>query len=1534
MAIKIKFDTNDIPENPTFVLSKRSGDKIGLLSNITNIQVKDCLNSVPEVSFTVHKYDNEIVCPYWDEIKDLRLVWCKEWDLWFEMKIDINTSDEVIKNVSLTRLAEAELSQTNLYNIEINTELDISRDDYTDPTIIYNAENPSASLCNRILDKAPHYSLKHVDLSIAKLQRTFTFDDKSIVDAFQEISTEINALVVYHSGTDENGKIERCVSLYDLESNCLDCGYRGEFTGTCPICNSTNIKEGYGEDTTICIDDENSLGEDITLEVDVDSVKNCFKLVAGDDLMTATIINCNPNGTSYLWYLSENTKDDMSDELRDKINSYNSLYADYKNTKQFDIPNDILTKYNNLVNKYKTYNQDLENIVVPIIGYPNLMNVYYNTIDLSIYLQSGLMPSLDTENITASNQAELLTPINLSPISVNKIDNLSITTANSAVLGIAKILVHPSYKVVINNSSLSGTTWSGNFEVINMYDEDDSAFSNTINITINDDYNNFVNQKLDKILNDYYEEFKTDISSLFKKDLSNFSSQLRKYSLNGLNSLYDACQSCLDILIEQGVSSDTSNDLYNAIYLPYYNKLSAIQSEINLREQEINIIVSLYDDNSKGLQDYIDDIKLDMQDKLNFEKYIGADLWTEFCSFRREDTYENTNYISDGLDNADLFKNALEFIDIAQKEIYKSANLQHKLTSTLNNLLVIKEFRPLVKYFSCGNWIRIKIDDTIYKLRLLEYNLDFDNLNNFDVTFSDVTYGVDGMTDTKSILDKAGSMATSYDSVKRQASQGADGNGRIQNWIYKGLDATTINIINRSENQTQSWDKHGMLYRQYDDITESYLDTQLKIINQGLYITDDNWKTTRTGIGKFIYLDPKDGLYKEGYGVIADTICSNLIISEEVGIYNADSSIVINKDGISVSDPNNTSSNKPSVTITPDGKLTCNGATIRGDIIANSLTLTDSAMNGLVNSLGDDFVPFNVPIENNYGEKYFFQVDRTGFLQAKNAYISGTVYTSKLVGCTIDVTEGINFRGKDKIYYKSKDPNGNIYITNEEEVDLYYGSIYKTFECEYRDFGDFGEPVDGMQLYNLYGNLYIDTHYDIINDMYIDNMNIQLFSGSSLIFKSTRNIFMSSTFDLKLSYLQANNELFEDDFTVTGGDITLTTTGINQKEIINLLYNKYGLPYNEKGNLLVRGLSQVNFDNYVNTLSNSQKMSLYNDIDKLQSINDGKIFLDAKNIYASCFSFEVQGSLGITSGYNNDYVSFYCLWDDMKNHNLVARYNDMVTCSFGWSGKTEYDNNKDDIVDDVSITKTLTILRGYTVRLACGGYGGGNSTSDEATRAIDFDFDSSEHALFRPTKDNVTYLGSGSYRWKEVWGVDGKFSTLYEGGTSLSNKYQAKGSYLTSSSLNNCVKTNSNTTITSAQITLGKGTGADGNNYYFNDKGTGRFDALRYTSLKEISARRYKENIDYKDNNFWHNSLMNIKPCTYNYIMGSDKSTRIGVIAEDLDEFMPELVEKNENNECEAVNYIGFIIPLVSEVQRLNNEIDELKQKLNTLIEG
>ena len=172
---------------------------------------------------------------------------------------------------------------------------------------------------------------------------------------------------------------------------------------------------------------------------------------------------------------------------------------------------------------------------------------------------------------------------------------------------------------------------------------------------------------------------------------------------------------------------------------------------------------------------------------------------------------------------------------------------------------------------------------------------------------------------------------------------------------------------------------------------------------------------------------------------------------------------------------------------------------------------------------------------------------------------------------------------------------------------------------------------------------------------------------------------------------------------------------------------------------------------------------------------------------------------------------------------------------------------------------------------------------------------------------------------------------IYEYGTPISSKYQAKGSYLTSSSLSNCLKTDTNMTISRAQINMGTSKASDSNYYYFNNNATGRFNALRYTSLAQISsARRYKENIEYKDNDFWHNALMQVKCCTYNYINGDDKSTKIGVIAEDLDGCMPELVIKNEKGECETVSYVDFIIPLVSEVQRLNKEID----RLENLIKG
>lgn len=905
MAVRIKFDSTHNVIPPTFILANRSGHKLGYIP-ASNISVSDSFNSNFDLTFQVTKIDNGKKYFLWDDIVDFKLCWCREWDTWFEMYVELQDDNNTIKNVSCISLGEAELSQIMLYGIEINTETDIDREDYK-TTVLFDKNSPESSLLHRIMEKAPHYSIAHVDASIANIQRTFSFDKMSLYDAFNEISEEIGCIFVIDSGSNADGSIKRSISVYDLESYCLECGHRDEFTGNCPKCGSNNVLYGYGEDTSIFVSTDN-LADTITLKTDVDSVKNCFRLEAGDDLMTSTIRSCNPNGSQYLWYISDITKSDMSDELRNRLNEYDTTYKYYQNEYEILLSGSLREDYNALVTKYHQYNEELRTIPKSIIGYSQLMNAYYDTIDLYLYLHDTMMPSSEIPKTTAALQAERLVSNALSPVSVQDLNKCSSSTASNAVLSVAKTIIDPRYQVKVKNGVLDNNVWAGNFTVTSYSDDTDTADSAMVQVIINDDYETFVRQKLDKILKNASDENdSSDITNLFKLSLSAFNAEIKKYCLSSLKTFCDACQSCLDILIEQGVSDNDKwtnkpSDLYASLYLPYYEKLMALQEEIKTRESEIAIVVGEYDKDgdlkTHGLQTILDDECKKIQDILNMEKYLGNDLWLEFIAYKREDTYTNDNYISDGLDNGELFNRALEFIEVAKKEIFKSSTLQHSITTSLKNLLVMKEFEPIVDKFSIGNWIRIKIDDEIYRLRLISYKIDFESLDNISIEFSDVKKCANGMTDSEDIIKQAASMATSYDAVARQASQGKKSNQKLQDWTTKGLALTKMKIIDNADNQNITWDSHGLLCREYLPITDDYSDKQLKVISRGVYLTDDAWKTSKAGIGDFTFYNPESEQFEEAYGVIADTLVGNLILSEKVGVYNTKNSITMDENGL------------------------------------------------------------------------------------------------------------------------------------------------------------------------------------------------------------------------------------------------------------------------------------------------------------------------------------------------------------------------------------------------------------------------------------------------------------------------------------------------------------------------------------------------------------------------------------------------------------------------------------------------------------
>lgn len=1102
MAVNIKFDLSGNPEPSTIVLAKRNGDKLGQLDvNPKSIELSDKFNDASEISFTLNKYIDGKLTNLWDKVVDFKLVWCKEWDMWFEIKVELDEETETVKTVLCTQLGQAELSQIKLHNIEINTEDDIARDDYK-ITILYDEYDSEASLLNRLLkDKAPHYSIAHVDSTIKNIQRTFSFDGTSIKDAFDEIAEEIGCLFIYNSGSDENGKPQRTISVYDLQQNCLntECKYRGEFTDKCPKCGSTNIEYGYGEDTLIFVTSDQLASDGIELKTDVDSVKNCFKLKAGDDLMTATIRNCNPNGSDYIWYFSDAVKEDMSTELVERIESYDEQYKYHYNDSVSDIDSDILNKYNTLVEKYKVYynttsscincdyegnfehkcpecgseniltGKNLQSISTPITGYSALMNAYYNAVDLGLYLKSALMPTITMSDTSAKEQAELLTSSALSPVAVNteNIESISESTAKSAVLSIAKVIVKPTYKVEITTSSYDKDTytWTGGFTVTNYSDEDDTADSDIVSVKVNNDTETFIKQKIDKALNkDNTDDY--SISGLFEKEYDDFCAELKKYALNPLKSFYDSCDTCLNILIDsEAGNKDKKPDLYESLYEPYYNKSSAIAKEIKDRENEIAIIEGVWDKTdennpeliTKGLQQYIEECRNNIQDALDFEKYLGEKLWLEFCCYRREDTYSNDNYISDGLNNAELFERALEFIEVAENEIFKSAELQHSISTSLNNLLAIEKFKPLVDSFEVGNWIRVQVDNKIFKLRLLEYDIDFGNFENISVEFSDVTKIKNSVSDVKSVVEQASSMASSYDAIARQAKQGNNVQNTVDKWIANGLNSALVRIQNNNREEI-ILTENGLLCRSYDEITDSYSPEQVRLTHNIIAYTDDDWKTVRQAIGKHDYklFDDSDGVRdwvdKTGYGITANFLTAGVVSgSQMVGgdIYSNNYSIS-KKEGSHLNLEDGTFS-------FAGGKLVYNGNDLIVDgkiTVATEGTIAcwnvnkDSLWKGsevFGNSIGMYFGTEGLSL----GEK--FKVDNEGSMTATSGTIGGWLIEPNYIGlekwdendCSNNVamsSTGVNayvsaLGGYDSclLYFKDKfavDTNGKLYATD------------------------------------------------------------------------------------------------------------------------------------------------------------------------------------------------------------------------------------------------------------------------------------------------------------------------------------------------------------------------------------------------------------------------------------------------------------------------------------------------------------------------
>lgn len=93
-----------------------------------------------------------------------------------------------------------------------------------------------------------------------------------------------------------------------------------------------------------------------------------------------------------------------------------------------------------------------------------------------------------------------------------------------------------------------------------------------------------------------------------------------------------------------------------------------------------------------------------------------------------------------------------------------------------------------------------------------------------------------------------------------------------------------------------------------------------------------------------------------------------------------------------------------------------------------------------------------------------------------------------------------------------------------------------------------------------------------------------------------------------------------------------------------------------------------------------------------------------------------------------------------------------------------------------------------------------------------------------------------------------------------------------------------------------------------------------------VSSRRYKDTIEPMEE--VSSPIMQLNPVTFTYKSDATKRRQYGLIAEEVDEHMPELVVRNEQGEPDSVAYHDLPVLLLNEVKKLLARVEELEHAL------
>lgn len=726
---------------------------------------------------------------------------------------------------------------------------------------LYDSSDLEHSILHIVVGECPSWRIGHVDKELCNYRRTVKADDVDVYSFLTDTVAETFECIFQFN------TFEKTINAYKLEN--------------------------IGKYTDIVLSYDN-LVKQIQVQCNLNDYITCYNVYGGDDCDggIVNIASINPTGNNKIVDFSYAITQ-MPKYLADKVNlyltEYNRRVGNY--TTETDILLDLQKRLTELEHKVPSVDTSV---------YDNQIKELQDAItdeELKINeMPAKMVGNVDIVHRTLSEYTDtngnigyrVLESFCYSPTWTSNTLILSSTYKNGAYSDQEVI------KDLIDGEYSNGRDYR-KFELY-MGEYSDSTYANSLSLQYNTEshnlYTDIINNKI-LIYNLSNEKADyIDNTSINYEDWT-------QYGLVELQTKMDELTSQLALYI--GRTDETAKTLYEQTYNKIYGAkddatsiANSLVRAIKTRTEEIKEV--------KALIEMQNDLR--KEQVLSLRDYLTEKEYEDLDGYIRMQTFNDDSFVITDIDTDDeILEMKRELLKFAQGELSKVSAPQYTFTVDSANFTKIPEFKRFAEQLELGNIINVKLAENngyeVYvESRLLKVEEDSTNPANFKLTFSSKNTLDDGLLLFKEIKDQANSTANSL-SLKQGGWNNAKYKAQDCNSILSGALDAAKNKLTTTTNQEFIFDGTGIRGRKWLDDAQDFSDTQIWITNDQIAFSSDKFRNVNMALGN-IFIPPFDG--SDGfwtYGLAADSIVGNMILSKGLRINNENNTIMLDKNGAS-----------------------------------------------------------------------------------------------------------------------------------------------------------------------------------------------------------------------------------------------------------------------------------------------------------------------------------------------------------------------------------------------------------------------------------------------------------------------------------------------------------------------------------------------------------------------------------------------------------------------------------------------------------